>query len=56
MTLCQLVRRCIRGRKSYDKVPSHPPLYCIEEKFKGFDLRAEEVQALQKVLKNQLYI
>ena len=42
------------GRKSYVKVPTHPPLYGNKEDFEGFGLWKEEVQALQKVLKSQL--
>jgi hypothetical protein len=54
--LCHLIGRCIRDRKSYGEVATHPPLCCNEEDFEGFGIWKEEVQALQKVLKSHLYI
>ena len=36
------------------KVPTHPPLHSNEEDIEGLGLWKEEVQALQKALKNQL--
>ena len=48
--------KCIRSRKNYVKIPTHPPIFCNKEDFEGFRLWKEKVQALQFFLKNQLYM